>query len=84
MSYPLGGFVLWVELPGDIDTVEMNKRAELFNTSIAPGTLFSASGKYRNCMRLNFAQRGDERSDKAVEQLGLLAKAMIKEKQTVQ
>ena len=84
MSYPLGGFVLWVELPGNIDTVEMNKRAELFNTSIAPGTLFSASGKYRNCMRLNFAQRGDERSDKAVEQLGLLAKAMIKERQTVQ
>lgn len=81
ISYPLGGFVLWVELPADIDTVEMNERADEFNTSIAPGVLFSATGKYRNCMRLNFTQRGDNRSDKAIQQLGQLAKTMILEQQ---
>ena len=41
--------MLWVELPDDIDTTALHTRAIAF----VPGELFSASGMYRNCLRLN-------------------------------
>ena len=60
ISFPQGGYILWVELPIEIDSVKLNKRLENHNISIAPGVIFSASGKYRNFIRLNFSKAPDE------------------------
>jgi len=54
ISYPQGSFVVWVELPFDIDTAVLNERTLARGVSIAPGMLFSASDKYRHCLRLNY------------------------------
>ena len=56
MSAPQGSYFLWVELPGEIDTLDLNERLEQRKIQIAPGVIFSVSGKYRNCMRLNYAK----------------------------
>ncbi len=56
ISHPTGGYIFWLELPEEIDCVELNRRLEGEPYCIAPGALFSASGKYRNCMRLNYAE----------------------------
>ena len=56
VTRPSGGFVSWLELPGDIDAVALYRRALAQRTSVAPGPLFSARKKYRNCIRVNFAQ----------------------------
>ena len=56
ISAPRGAYILWVELPGDVDTLLLNKRLLQHKIQIAPGVIFSASGKYRNCLRINYAR----------------------------
>jgi DNA-binding transcriptional MocR family regulator len=52
-SSPLGGFVLWVELPSKTDSIELYRKALKDGISLSPGPLFSATGRYRNYIRLN-------------------------------
>lgn len=53
ITRPQGGFLLWVELPEHVDTVALHHRAIKSGVSICPGVVFSATGKYRNCLRIN-------------------------------
>lgn len=77
MTYPQGGVGLWIELPGDIDTLELNKKLLAFNTGIAPGTLFSSSEKYKNCLRLNYATVPNDKIKAAVKTIGEQAQLML-------
>ncbi len=72
LSRPQGGFVLWVELPGDIDTLALHEEANAFGADYVPGVMFSVSGRYRNCLRLNCGYPFDARSDAAIRRLGAL------------
>jgi DNA-binding transcriptional MocR family regulator len=54
MTHPIGGFVLWVELPRDVDSLKLYRLAFAKGVSFAPGPMFSARHHYRNCLRLNF------------------------------
>ena len=72
VSRPAGGFVLWVELPGDADTTALYDRALAEDIVFSPGEIFSASGQYRNALRLN-AGVWDADIARAVERLGMLA-----------
>jgi DNA-binding transcriptional MocR family regulator len=54
VTHPAGGFVLWVELPPDVDSLKLYQLAIGKGVSIAPGPMFSAQRHYRNCLRLNF------------------------------
>ena len=75
VSQPQGGFVLWVELPGKVDSFELARRALKSGVSIAPGPLFSASGKFRNFIRLSCARVWDDRLERALVKLaGLVAR----------
>lgn len=56
ISAPRGAYILWVELPGEVDTLILNERLIKHSIQIAPGVIFSASGKYRNCLRINYAR----------------------------
>jgi DNA-binding transcriptional MocR family regulator len=55
-----------VELPGKIDSFELARHALKQGISIAPGPLFSASGKFRNFIRLSCARVWDERLERAL------------------
>lgn len=77
VTRPSGGFVLWVELPEKVDTLVLHRLALDKGISIAPGPLFSASGKYRNCIRLTCALPWDEKLDRALVTLGGLAEALV-------
>ena len=59
VSCPQGGFVLWVELQG-VDCVKLNARLQRHGIQIAPGGVFSASGKYRDCLRINLVRADAE------------------------
>src|SRR5690554_1691706 len=72
VSRPAGGFVLWVELPGKPDTLSLMESALDAGVSFAPGAMFSASGKYSNCLRLNCAVRWDARVERALIALARL------------
>lgn len=72
ISRPRGGFVIWLELPGEVDTVQLANRALAAGISIAPGPIFSASGKYRNCMRLSCAAPWGPPLERALARLAQL------------
>jgi DNA-binding transcriptional MocR family regulator len=71
LTRPSGGYLLWVELPGGVDSLELYKRALEAGIAILPGYLFSATERYRNFIRLNSANYSDE-VEWAVGRLGLL------------
>lgn len=73
MARPQGGFVLWVELPGEIDTAALWRQAIAAGIAFVPGDLFSPSGLYRNCLRLNCGNPWSEAIDTAVRRLGELS-----------
>jgi DNA-binding transcriptional MocR family regulator len=70
---PSGGFVLWVELPKSTDALELHHRALAHKISIAPGPVFSASGKFRNFIRLNCGLEWTVELDQVMAKLGKLA-----------
>ncbi|WP_428311799.1 PLP-dependent aminotransferase family protein [Hydrocarboniphaga sp.] len=75
MSRPNGGYVLWLDLPGEVDTVALHGLALARNISFAPGPLFSASGQFRSAMRLNCGRELSPTVIAALKQIGKLAGA---------
>lgn len=75
ISRPGGSFVLWVECPGYVYSLELHEKAMARGISIAPGPIFSATGKYINCIRLN-AAFWSNRVEQAIEELGDIAAQM--------
>ncbi|ATF51006.1 MAG: PLP-dependent aminotransferase family protein [Citrobacter sp.] len=70
VTRPKGGFMLWVELPPLVDMVCVAKQLCRLKIQVAPGSLFSASGKYRNCVRINCALPPDEKHREVMQKLG--------------
>ena len=74
---PTGGFVLWVELPQGADALALYESAMQEGISIAPGPMFSASNRYRNCLRLNCGCTWTPAVERALARIGELAKAQL-------
>lgn len=72
IAQPQGGYVLWIELPEGIDTTSLHERAIAENLAYVPGELFSASGMYRNCLRLNCGNPHTPEIEDAVRRLGII------------
>jgi len=70
VSNPQGGFVLWIELPESFDTHTLDAMLRENGIAIAHGHIFSAAGKYRNCMRLSHASVFTPRTEWAVRRIG--------------
>lgn len=70
ISNPDGGFLLWVELPNGIDAVTLSQRTLQRGVTVAPGPIFSASGKYRHCIRLNIGFPLNETLEQAFKTIG--------------
>jgi DNA-binding transcriptional MocR family regulator len=69
VTRPAGGFVLWVQLPNGVDSLELYRLALQKQIAITPGHIFSASQQFCNFIRLNAANWSDE-AEQAVAQLG--------------
>jgi DNA-binding transcriptional MocR family regulator len=80
MTRPAGGHVLWLEMPEGFDSMRLYKEALEQGIAIAPGVMFSASGRcYGNCFRLNTAVPWSDTVDEAMQTLGKLAKKQLAE-----
>jgi DNA-binding transcriptional MocR family regulator len=75
VTQPEGGFVLWVELPRPADTRQLFAQALERGICFAPGVVFSASGRYANCLRLSGGYGWSPRLDRGLRSLGALARA---------
>lgn len=72
VTRPMGGYVLWVEFPKWVDSIELHKKALEEKISIAPGPLFSPRKRYQNFIRLNCGYPWSESLDRALVTLGRL------------
>jgi DNA-binding transcriptional MocR family regulator len=70
VSRPQGSFMLWVELPEHFDTLRLNRSLLDQGVQVAVGSIFSASGKYRNCLRMNYAAKPTPQIEEAVRKVG--------------
>ena len=67
---PNGGYFLWLELPEEIDALEIHRQALSMGISVAPGPMFSAKKEFRNCLRLNYGHPWDTHFESALQVLG--------------
>jgi DNA-binding transcriptional MocR family regulator len=73
VTRPAGGFVLWLELPKPLGSRPLFNEAIDEGICFAPGDLFSASGRYGNCLRLSCGHSWDARIEQGLVRLGALA-----------
>lgn len=79
---PAGGFILWVELPeagtaGPVDAMALYEACIAERIVIAPGMLFSATERFRHCIRLGVGGRWDDAQKAALARVGRLADDLV-------
>ncbi|HEY0296371.1 MAG TPA: PLP-dependent aminotransferase family protein [Bordetella sp.] len=75
VSHPRGGYVLWIELPPQVDSMRLYRLALEKRITVAPGYMFSTSNVYRHCIRLNYSYAWSPEIERAVIEIGELAAA---------
>ena len=77
-SKPVGGSVLWLELPQAVDADQLFDEALKAGISTAPGKIFSPCARYRNFVRLSFGHPWSDQVEKSMEWLGKKVSALSK------
>jgi len=72
---PDGGHVLWVQLPGGTDSLQLYRAAAAEGIRVAPGPMFSPNGGYRDFIRLNTGFPWQPAVEGQIERLGQLVSA---------
>jgi DNA-binding transcriptional MocR family regulator len=76
VAQPEGGYFLWVELPPQVDALQLHRQALRQGISLAPGQIFSADRRFANCVRINYGHPAQSRLESALATVGALASAM--------
>lgn len=74
---PPAGYTLWVELPGNVDTMVLFALCKAQGITVGPGQLFCGSQRYRHCLRLSFAGAWGPKEQAALQQVGRLATQLV-------
>jgi DNA-binding transcriptional MocR family regulator len=69
-SKPVGGAVLWIELPKGVNSEHLFDEAIRNGISIAPGLIFSPCTRYENFIRLSFGHPWSEEIEHSIAWLG--------------
>jgi len=71
IAQPLGGYVIWVQLPDGLDSMRLYREAIKASITIAPGYIFSPTHKFQDFIRLNAAV-WSQRTEKDLARLGAI------------
>ncbi|HZO03190.1 MAG TPA: PLP-dependent aminotransferase family protein [Burkholderiales bacterium] len=77
VTRPSGAYIVWVEFPKQVDSVQLFERLLERGITIAPGPMFSASQRYRNCMRVSVGQAWADKHERALREVGRLAQELF-------
>lgn len=77
VSAPRAGFLLWVELPRQVNALEVHRRALELGIGVSPGPLFSSRSDLPNHLRLNCANEPTPRLLGAVGQVGEICRGLV-------
>jgi DNA-binding transcriptional MocR family regulator len=78
LSMPAGGITLWVELPCGVSSQGVFDLAIRDGILLAPGSMFSNSGRFDRFIRLSCGMRYSEEIDEAVRRLGQIVGALAR------
>jgi DNA-binding transcriptional MocR family regulator len=78
VSRPNGGYFLWIELPKTIEALALHRKAMDADISIAPGPMFSASGSFSSCVRVNCGRPLTARVEAALQRVGRAASRLAR------
>ena len=76
ITNPQGGFILWLELPKDVDSLALYQEARNQKITITPGLLFSPQPQYDHHIRLSCGVVEGERARRSIQKLGKLIQEM--------
>jgi DNA-binding transcriptional MocR family regulator len=62
--------MLWVELPRHVDSLKVFEQAKAAHIGIAPGALFSGTGRFDHCIRLQCGEPCSPRIEARLRELG--------------
>jgi 2-aminoadipate transaminase len=79
---PTGGFMTWLTLPDDLDTIAMRPAATAAGVAYVPGPPFHVGDDGRNTLRLSFSHLTEAELETAVERLGRVVQAALERVQT--
>jgi DNA-binding transcriptional MocR family regulator len=77
-STPMGGYVLWVELPEAVDSMQLYQAALARGITIGPGTMFSSRDAFRHFIRLNYSYPWTQETEEALKTLGDMVAGMAR------
>ncbi|WP_233267346.1 PLP-dependent aminotransferase family protein [Paraglaciecola sp. L3A3] len=69
-NIPQGGLAIWVQIDQQMDIAQFYQIALNQGIVLTPGALFSASGYYKNYLRLSFAHPTIDNREAAIRKLG--------------
>jgi len=69
-SKPVGGAVIWIEMPAGVDAEALFDEAIDAGISITPGHIFSPCSCYKNFLRLSYGHPWSKRTEDAMRWLG--------------
>ena len=72
VNYSEGGYFLWLELPENIDAMDLYHQALKEKISISPGKMFSVSKKFNHCFRINSSFECLAVEERAIKKLAQL------------
>ena len=77
LTKPQGGLFVWAELPENINTTELLRKAVDNGVAYVPGTHFYPEGGHHNTIRLNFSNSPAEKIYEGMEKLSKVIKESI-------
>ena len=64
---------MWVELPVQVDALQLHRLALQQGISLAPGQIFSADQRFAHCVRINYGHPAHHRLETALATVDQLA-----------
>jgi DNA-binding transcriptional MocR family regulator len=77
VTRPSGGFLLWVELPKSVNSLQLYRQALEQKISIVPGPIFSTTQQYQHCIRLSCGHPWSYQIEQSLAMLGQMARQQI-------
>ncbi len=70
LSRPQGGFMLWIEMPRQVDSRKVFEQARREHIGCAPGATFSCSSRFDHFLRVHYGEPWSAKLDAHIKRLG--------------
>lgn len=77
VTQPVGGYFLWVELPPQVDALQLHRQALAQQITVAPGHLFSNQADFAHCVRINYGHLPAGQLVRGLQIVGKLATRLM-------